>query len=88
MDGETFLDLQSAAKGIDDAWDFAQADNVFPGNISHMALPKKWQEVVFTETEKINVHLVVYDAESHSKSNIGLFENLFSRLLFLKHFFL
>jgi hypothetical protein len=66
--------LQAAAIHFHKAWDFAETDDAFIGNVCHMTLAVERQQVVLAQAEKINVphhhHLIVLDCEQRAVKHI------------------
>lgn len=67
LGGEPLLHLQAAGKGIHQAGDFAQPQDLALGQIRYMAAAKKGQHMVLAEAEHLDVahddHLIVVDGE-------------------------
>src|SRR5215467_394095 len=64
---EAFLDLQAPREQLYETWDFAQTNHTPVRDISNMHLAEKWQHMVLTEAEHLDVfhdhHLVVTNGE-------------------------
>ena len=65
--GQALLNLQAAREDFDEARNFAQADHFSVGDVGHVHLAKKRQQVVLAQAEHLDVfhdhHFVVSDRE-------------------------
>jgi len=72
--GEALLNLEAAGKHIDEARDFAKADDALIRQIGYVALAEERQKMVLAEAEEFNVlddyHFVVSNAEGRAIENI------------------
>src|SRR5205085_7514005 len=70
---QPLLDLQTTRKYIHEAWQLAQADYFAVRYVSDVDLTEKWQQVMFTQGEHLDVfddhHLVITDGEQRALQN-------------------
>ena len=64
---QTLLHLKPAGEYIDEAWNFAEADDLAVRDVGYMRFAEEWQQVVLAHGIELDVldddHLVVVDVE-------------------------
>src|SRR5215472_8292471 len=70
---EALLNLQAAGVHVDEARDFAEAEDFFLWNVGDMAAPEEGEQMMFAEAVELDVfdhdHFVVADGESGAVEN-------------------
>src|SRR5580698_673514 len=74
LTGEALLNLQTAREHVDQARDFAEADDALVGKIRYVALAEKRQQMVLAQAEELNVlyhhHFVIGNAEGRAVEDV------------------
>ncbi len=77
--GEALLHLQAAGEDVDEAGNFAEADDLAVGDVGDVGLAEEGQQMVLAQGEELDVldddHLVVVDVEE------GVVEDFFDGLV-------
>ncbi len=73
--GEALLHLQAAGEDIDEAGDFAEADDLAVGHVGDVRLAEEGKQVMLAHGEELDVldddHLVVVDVEESFVEDVG-----------------
>src|ERR1700723_2743056 len=78
LGGEALLNLETAGEDFDQARNLAKADHSAIGNVGYVNFAEEWQQVVFAETEHLDVfhdhHFVVTHGEQRAfEHGFGIF---------------
>jgi hypothetical protein len=78
LGGEALLNLQAAREELDEARDFAEADNTSVGDVGNVDFAEEREQVMLAETEHLDIfhdhHFVVGDGEEGAfEEGLGIF---------------